>query len=347
MSKKNFKDVLDKLKVDETFTTKPKQSKQKNRFISSIVPEKDWNYQGDLLHLPITKNGYKYLLVITDVATRNFDFEPMKTTKSLEAVKAFEKIIKRKYLKLPEISIKTDGGSEFKKDFNQYLIDNGIAHITAFPGRHSQMAMVESLNKELGRIFTGMMNKKETKSNQINREWNTQLDLIRKELNNYRERDVDDIKKLQEDKFFDPSEMKKQPKFEEGDVVYYTLTEPKTIIGHKYNDKKFRVGDRTFSFDAKPIVSILYYPDKPNIRYKLKGLPHISFTENELMLADSDETFVIDKIVDKKTRKDGTRIYKVKYKGQKTEKDYNNEKDLRDNGFGDYIDAYEEKASRK
>ena len=60
------------------------------------------------------------------------------------------------------------------------------------------------------------------------------------------------------------------------------------------------------------------------------------------MLANSShETFVIEKIVSKKTRKDGTRMYKVKYKGQKAEKDYNDEKDLRDKGFGDYIDAYE------
>ena len=42
-----------------------------------------------------------------------------------------------------------------------------------------------------------------------------------------------------------------------------------------------------------------------------------------------------------------SQMYKVKYKGQKTEKDYNDEKELRDNGFGDYIDAYEEKASGK
>ena len=99
MSKK-FKDVLNKLDIDEKFTTKPKQSKQKNKFINSIVAEKDWNYMADLLHLPTTKYGFKYLLVITDLATRNFDFEPMKTTKSLETVKAFEKIIKRKYLSL-------------------------------------------------------------------------------------------------------------------------------------------------------------------------------------------------------------------------------------------------------
>ena len=82
MSKKNFKDILDKLNIDEKFTTKSKKLKDKNKFINNIVAEKDWNYQADLLHLPTTKHGFKYLLVVTDIATRNFDFEPMKTTKS-------------------------------------------------------------------------------------------------------------------------------------------------------------------------------------------------------------------------------------------------------------------------
>ena len=100
-----------------------------------------------LLHLPETKNGYKYLLVVTDVATSNMDFEPMKTTNSAEAVEAFKAIAKRKYLNLPTVSVKTDGGPEFKANFNKFLIDNKIAHITAVPNRHSQMAVVERLNK--------------------------------------------------------------------------------------------------------------------------------------------------------------------------------------------------------
>ena len=169
---KKLKDVLNKLDIDETFTTKPRQLKDKNRFINSVVPEKDYNYMADLLHLPTTKYGFKYLLVITDLATRNFDFEPMKTTKSEETVNAFKKIVKRKYLNLPEISLKTDGGSEFKGDFNKFLIKEKIAHITAYTGRHSQMAPVESLNKTLGRIFNGIMNTVEIKTGKTNREWN-------------------------------------------------------------------------------------------------------------------------------------------------------------------------------
>ena len=210
----------------------------------------------------------------------------MKSTKSSETDNAFKKIVKREYLNLPEISLKTDGGSEFKGDFNKFLIKEKIAHITAYPGRHSQMAPVESLNKTLGRIFNGIMNTQEIKTGKTNREWNVNLNKIREELNDFRERDLDEIEKEQEDAFFDPSESKKTSKFKEGDIVYYALTEPRTIIGHKVGDKsKFRVGDRTFSFEKKSIVDILYYPDKPFYRYKLKTMPHISFIENELLLA--------------------------------------------------------------
>ena len=114
MGKKSFKAILDNLNISEQFTTKPRQLKEKNKFINSIVPEKNWNFQADLLHLPTTKYNYKYLLVVTDLATNNFDFEPMISTKSAETVEAFKKIAKRKYLNLPKISLKTYGGSEFK-----------------------------------------------------------------------------------------------------------------------------------------------------------------------------------------------------------------------------------------
>ena len=202
------------------------------------------------------------------------------------------------------------------------------------------MGPVESLNKTLGRIFNGIMNTQEIKTGQTNREWNIKLNKIRQELNDYRVRDLDEIEKKQEDAFFDPSQAK-PPKFKDGDVVYYALTEPKTIIGHKVGDKsKFRVRDRTFSIEKKPIVNILYYPDKPYYRYKLKTMPHISYTENELLLADDDfETFVIEKIVGHKTNTDKSKLYKVKYKGIPAY--FSTEKDLRNDGVGDFIDDYE------
>jgi hypothetical protein len=51
----------------------------------------------DLLELPETKKGFKYLLVVVDLATDEFDIEPMTNNKSLTVVDAMKRIFKRKY----------------------------------------------------------------------------------------------------------------------------------------------------------------------------------------------------------------------------------------------------------
>jgi hypothetical protein len=42
----------------------------------------------DLLELPETKKGFKYLLVVVDLATDEFDIEPITNNKSLTVVDA-------------------------------------------------------------------------------------------------------------------------------------------------------------------------------------------------------------------------------------------------------------------
>ena len=46
MVKKKLKNILDNSNINEEFTTKPRQLKEKNKFINSIVPEKNWNLSG-------------------------------------------------------------------------------------------------------------------------------------------------------------------------------------------------------------------------------------------------------------------------------------------------------------
>ena len=72
----SFKNLLSKdldIVGDEFYTKFDNKQKKFNRFINSVVPEEDFNYMGDLLLLPETKEGYKYLLVILDLATSEFD----------------------------------------------------------------------------------------------------------------------------------------------------------------------------------------------------------------------------------------------------------------------------------
>ena len=46
--------------------------------------------------------------------------------------------------------MQTDGGGEFKGSSNTWLKKNGNSHVTTVPSRHSQMQMVENINRILG-----------------------------------------------------------------------------------------------------------------------------------------------------------------------------------------------------
>ncbi len=132
--------------------------------IRNNVPQKeDYNMMADLLELPKTKNGYRYLLVIVDLFSREFDIEPLKNKEPKNVLDAMKKCFGRKHLNKTYASLRTDSGNEFKGVFHKWLFDNNILHKVALPNRHKQLSTVESLNKQLGRLFNGYMNKKNLK----------------------------------------------------------------------------------------------------------------------------------------------------------------------------------------
>jgi hypothetical protein len=45
-----------------------------------------YNEMGDLLQLPTTKEGYKYILSVVDIWSNYFDIEPMKTKTAKSSV---------------------------------------------------------------------------------------------------------------------------------------------------------------------------------------------------------------------------------------------------------------------
>ena len=149
--------LKEKLHIDDRFTKIRKSDKKFTKISDVITPIEGYNYMADLLFLPDDK-GFKYLLVITDVITHAFDIEPIKNKESSTVLKAMKVIFKRKYLKEPHASLRTDNGTEFKSVFHKYLHDQNIFHSVALPYRHSQLSMVESLNKTLGLLLNGFMN---------------------------------------------------------------------------------------------------------------------------------------------------------------------------------------------
>jgi len=93
--------VLKKLNIKEIpFAKTPKKQKVFNKVKLNAPPIANFNYEADILYLPTTKEKYKYLLVVCDIANNKFDIEPMKTKTSTANLEAFKNIIKRKILTL-------------------------------------------------------------------------------------------------------------------------------------------------------------------------------------------------------------------------------------------------------
>jgi hypothetical protein len=156
-----FDTLLNKLGIDETNTRPLKKEKVFTHVKDNVALVKGNNQQLDLLFLPTTPFGYKYLLVAVDLATNEFDIEKIKNKEPSTILAAYKKMFKRTYIEKPKATLTTDKGKEFMGEFSEWLNENGIFHRMTLPDRHKQTANVESLNRQLGRLINGYLNNKE------------------------------------------------------------------------------------------------------------------------------------------------------------------------------------------
>lgn len=335
-----YQNLIEELEIDERFTKPPKKEKVFNKVKDNVPPIEHYNYMSDLLELPTTKKGFKYCLVVVDLASNKFDIEPITNKESQTTLNALKAIFKRKILTKPEMSITTDGGTEFKSVFNKWLEKEEIHHKTARPYRHKQLANVENLNKQLGRLFNGYMNSKEEKTKKVFKEWTEAIPIIRRELNKIREKELpDDI--------FDipPPDIKLEatPKFKVGDIVYLKLETPEDALGKKQSTSNFRVGDYRFDTAPKEIVKVLIFPKSPTFRYMLRDINNASFTESELLLAEDENEaeFEVKKVIGKKKVKNKI-YYLIWWRGySKDQATWESRKKLLEDGIGNLIKEYD------
>jgi hypothetical protein len=307
--------LLKKLGIDETFTKAPKLPKVFTKVKDQIPHKADYNFMADLLMLPETKNKNKYLLTIDDLATDEIDFEPMKTKEPKEVLASMKNIFKRKYLSKPYASITTDGGAEFKGVFAKWLYDESIYHKVTEPDRHKQLANIENLNKQIGRLLNGYMNMKEKETKKVFKEWDEPkiLNMIREEMNKSRQKPEKDVYT----EVYPILSTDLNPKYKVGDIVYKISEVPRSALGNVQPTKNFRVGDYRWDMVPRKVVKILPYTGKVPIRYVLDFMPHVSYAEYELKPAtEQAEKFVVKKLIDKKVEKKKT-FYKVWWKGYK------------------------------
>lgn len=337
-----MKEIIKTLNLDDTLNKNYSIQKKFNKVWLEIPHEEDYNEMADLLYLPQTTDGYKYLFVIVDLYTYAFDIQPIKTKSPEEILQAMKECFKRNYIKKPYASLSTDDGSEFKGVFHKWLYDENIYQKVGMPYRHSQQGTVESLNNQISKIIMLYLNKKSKEQKKQYNDWTDILPDIRKYLNEWRHKIFEATKKKYKDYNIINQNIKKKPKFHIGQIVHYKLDFPENWNMEKQPTAQFRNGDYRWSQTTKKIKQVVFMNTYPWYRYILDGLPRVSFSEFQLLPSNSNyATFKVKEIIDKKIDKKKV-YYLIWWKGEtKKQATWEPKEQLLEDGLAEDIDEFE------
>jgi hypothetical protein len=237
--------------------------------------------QADLLFLP-NDHGYKYLLVVTDIATRLTDGEPIKSKDSNNVAKAIKKIFRRKILKEPS-RLEVDSGSEFKGDFKS-TFNNMFNILVKVSGRHRQQSVVENKNYIIGTILNKRMLSEEINSGKVNRSWVDILPSVIKAINKHYAHDpkvIHGYDPIRTDKF-------SEDVLPEGTRVRIQLDNPIGYVDGKRLHGKFRTGDIRWTKEIHTITQFYLRPDQP-VLYQVDNNKKVAYTKYQLQVVNNNE----------------------------------------------------------
>lgn len=242
--------------------------------------ERGQSYMMDLIFLP-DDNGYKYALVVLDLATNNIDAEPVQNRQASTMVNALKNIFKRKFIKPPKAMVTTDAGNEFKDKFDKYCKDNGIFHRTTKVGRHQQLLPIDNKIALISKYLNIAMVSDELTTNKTSRKWTPRLTQLIKILNQpkylYKVKTDDEIQDMN-------VEIKGNPDlYEVGTKVRVICDSPTDHLSGKRLHGRFRVGDVRFSKRIHTIKFVVLLPQQPAM-YIVDGMPHVYYTRNDLQV---------------------------------------------------------------
>ena len=356
------KKLLESIDELPALMKRPLNDKQKHKLGDTthrIVFEKNAVHQADLLSLP-DDDGYKYALVVVDMATRRVEAVPLKTKNSKVVSEALEKIYKTKNWRIPD-ALNVDSGGEFADFIKKHPDIVSVAE----PALHRQVALVESANYELGKAIFERQNAQELITGEPSKEWKDDLKIFVDALNeNWIREPVDKSEEstagmgnklgeliakdtvekgdIPDDEFF-----KKIADFEsqeinntkaiipDGTMVRVKLTEPVAITGEKLHGK-FRAGDirweimpvKIHRLIIKPLLPPLYMVKEKNGRVR-----NSAYTQSDLQIVNKDEMpppstvirgkpnkYIPYEIIDER-KKNGKKEYLIRWKGFSKEDD--------------------------
>ena len=255
----------------------------------TTAPVENIYHQADLLFLP-EDDGYKYLLVVVDLATHKTDFEPLQNKLSRTVATAINKIYSRrvtdgKYLSSTPKVLEVDDGSEFKGDFARVFKFKNVKIRNKVAGRHRQQATVESMNGIISRLVQRRMLAEEITHNETSRSWVDILPKLRQLINKHYAHEPRPMADGNTD-----IRCKKDTcnVLDVGTRVRVKLDNPKDLVTNKTLHGKFRVGDIRWENKIRTITRIFLRPNQP-VMYQVDNNDNVAYTKLQLQVVGDDE----------------------------------------------------------
>lgn len=261
--------------LEELYTKRKEKQRDTPKFKSPLMA--NLVHQCDLLELP-QDGHYDRALVVTDVATRKVDAQPLPNKTSAAVLKGIQAIYSRDILKEPTYMIVTDAGTEFQGAFKQYFNENDILIKTADPGRHRQVGLVESKNKKIGKLLFLAQTQQEVATGKVNKKWVKLLPVVVKFLNDQQ----GTRKKRKNDTRFNLSKESTEL-LNIGQNVRLKLDRPIDPATKKPIAGKFRETDIRFSPEIYQVTDIVLQPNQPPLYQINNGKKQTLYTTFQLL----------------------------------------------------------------
>ena len=253
--------------------------------IKNNITQTNYIHQVDILYLPTSQFGYKYCLVVCDIADSKIDAISLKNKTPDDTIRALKKIYDiNKILQKPLI-LQFDKGSEFQGSVKDFCKENKISYKYTLANRHRQNSSVENANKRLGTLILKYQGFKELKNNKKSTSWHLHLNDFIKYLNAK-------IKKPKPINIFNDivGNGDKVEILELNTPVRRILDYPISNVSKKRIDNKFRAGDMRWEKEIKYIKHIILNPNMPPL-YMLNKSGNensldtsVSYTINQLQV---------------------------------------------------------------
>lgn len=241
--------------------------------------------QMDLLMLS-NDAGYRYALVVVDLASRALDAVPLKTKLGKHVVVALNLIYARARaddplaLKPPR-RLECDEGPEFKNaEVQAWARERNVFLRYGRPGRHRQQSLAERLNGVIGKALYTRQVAAELLRGHTVRGWVQDLPTIVEAANERWRRTPAELAAIYESNRNAPPGSSEEL-LELGDKVHVRLDRPHDTAGDPLKPQTWRAGDYKFEIATRTVKSVILNPGHP-ARYIVSGIPQTSFARWEL-----------------------------------------------------------------